>query len=127
MKILNLKHFLSFRQERTLNNLNELVERQKELMPHQVAVASGCTVDEAMGILMLLTVDKMAEAYLLIYHILDDTDPPVPILARRLTDGFPEIPFVCDNCEREITDTNELRYDFLFKIGSTLRFTYLSE
>lgn len=127
MKTLNLKHFPSFKREGILKNLNELVEHQKELMPHQVAVAAGCTLDEAMGILMLLTADEMAEAYLLVYHTTHDNSSQAPIMARKLTEGFPETPFTCDDCGQEINSTHNLRYDFLFKIKEDMQFIYTSE
>ncbi len=55
---------------------------------------------------------NVAHAFLLTYH---DDHPNVPSLTTNITAGFPVTPFICDVCERTITERSQLSYDFLFK------------
>lgn len=120
MKAISLEHFPYFNDDRPLQQLNRLVEIKADLMPHQVAVATGCSLDEAMGILLLLFNSSLVEALLLVYHN-DHLDAP-PILARNILDGPPLLPFTCDICQNEIKHRDELSYDFLFKKASNIQF-----
>ena len=121
METVSLRHFPYFNNDKPLQELNHLVDvHGNNLEAHQVAAATGCRLDEAMGILLLLFNSSLAEAFLLVYHN-DHADGP-PILARRILDGLPPLPFTCDICQGEIENREELSYDFLFKMADSIRF-----
>ena len=87
-------------------------------MPHQIAVATGCDLVDALGILLILQSRSLAEGFLLVYH--DQEEPPS--MVRRLTEGLPRLPLVCDVCGEEIQVQESLSYDFLFEHSKDLEF-----
>lgn len=115
----NLSKFYCFNEGAHLRELNRLVRIHTDLMPHQVAVATGCGLKEAMEVLMLLFHRHLAEVFLLVYH---NDHPDTPAQALNISEGLPSLPFICDLCEEEIRDPNELSYDFLFKISDDIQF-----
>jgi hypothetical protein len=112
---LSLKRFPSIRGENSLQSLNRLVELNELLMPHQVASATGCTLDEAMKLLMFLASIDIVETFLLVYHLNEDTETISPVMMRPLNEGPPKLPFICNKCGQQITNQNELSYDFIFR------------
>jgi hypothetical protein len=120
MEQINLKAFPYFRQLRALTDLNLHVGIHNDFMPHQIAVATGCSLETAMGILLLAFNQSLVDAKLLVYH---NTHPETPwFLAQNIVDGFPNLPLVCSVCDAVIERDEELSYDFLFKPLATLRF-----
>jgi hypothetical protein len=115
MQTINLSNFPCLSKELHLQRLNNLAEIQDNLMPHQVAVATGCSHEEALAVLLLLSKHSLAEALLVVYHNEHLIDSP-PILARSIFEGLPPLPFICDICQQEITSSDELSYDFLFRV-----------
>jgi hypothetical protein len=89
-------------------------------MPHSVANATGCSLKQAMELLLSLSDQYIVEPYLLVYHGTHPGDPP--ILARNMLDGFPSLPFACDLCEEKVNSRDELQYDFLFKKADDIEF-----
>ena len=110
-----------FAERARLERLRELVETHRDLMPHQLAAATGCSLEEAMYLLMLLYDQHQAEPCLLVYHRSSD-HPNVPIDSLRLTQGPPSLPLTCSVCNGEITDPDDLSYDFLFLLRTDLDF-----
>jgi len=92
------------------------------LMPHQIASATGCSLDEAMSLLLHLSTLDIAKAKTLVYHINDNTDPPVSILTRNLNEGPPELPLVCPICGQDIENYEELLFDFIFILNTKPHF-----
>jgi hypothetical protein len=108
-----LRRFRCSDRIRALRELNDLVAVHRELMPHQVAAATGCELELAMEILLTLYDRELAEQLLLVYH---NTHLDAPIKALDITEGPPALPFVCDGCQAEISDPDDLSYDFLFRL-----------
>lgn len=123
MKYLSLKGYRCLNNNESVQALNRLVETRANLMPHEVASATGCDIAEAMSVLMLMYAQSLADAFLLVYHVADETNPPAPFMARSIELGLPEVPLICENCDHEIQRRTELSYDFLFKITNEIRFT----
>lgn len=91
-------------------------------MPHEVASATGCSLEYATGVLFILLAENVAVAKLLVYHVGDPIDPPAPILSRDLADGLPGTPFVCNLCGDEVESSDELLYDLIFELTRQVRF-----
>jgi hypothetical protein len=108
-----------FNEDSHLEKLNRHVRIHTDLMPHQVAAATGCKLEEAMEVLMLLFHLYLAEALLLVYH---NDHPNIPAKALNISEGLPSLPFICDVCEKEISNPDELSYDFLFKKKDDIQF-----
>lgn len=123
MRYLSLRGFHCLNNTESVQALNRLVETRVNLMPHEVADATGCDLAVAMSVLMLLFTQSLADVFLLVYHIADEADPPAPFMVRGIELGLPEVPLICENCDREIQHPAELSYDFLFKIANEIRFT----
>lgn len=122
MEIVSLERFHCFSNEASVLALNRLVEAHSVLMPHQIAVATGCNLDEAMSLLLHLYVLSVASPKTIVYHILDETDPPVSILLRDLKEGPPELPFICPVCNQEVDSYDELNFDFVFILNTKTSF-----
>jgi hypothetical protein len=117
MQSLNLERFPCFNRQETLQAINRLIEFHDSLMAHHLTSASGCSLDEAISLLMYLSSYDLAEPFLLVYHTLDEADPPVAILARKIKEGPPKLPIICVVCGREIENEDELLFDFSFKLN----------
>ena len=122
MRELSLRQFACFSNSQVLQRLNNLLSSRNAVMPHEVASATGCSLREAMAFLLLLYVNSVAEVALLVYDKHDESDPLVPFVSRDITEGIPSLPIVCDVCGREISEPNDLGYDFLFRIVAPVRF-----
>ncbi len=110
--------WIFFNDQASLAKLNRLLSIHENLMPHQLAAATGCNLDEAMQVLMYLFYLRLARLYLLVYHISHSE----PVLKRSIFDGFPELPIICPSCELEIIKEDELEYDFLFSLLDKIEF-----
>lgn len=102
--------------------LNRLVATNPDLMPHQVAAATGCLLKEAMLLLMLLYDRHLVEAFTLVYHIAHPDTPPAQALHMEISDGLPSFPIRCPLCEEEIDSPSEVTYGFLFVLSEDVQF-----
>src|SRR5688572_20352237 len=114
VEVLNLNRFRCFSNSNALLKLNDLAEVYESLMPHQVASATGCELDEAMALLLFLTSMSVVQAKLFVYHITDTSDPAVPIYVSDIAKGPPKLPIICDICGQTIESYDELSFDFVF-------------
>lgn len=64
MEVLSLNRFRCFSNSNNLLKLNDLAEVNESLMPHQVASATGCELDDAMALLLFLTTISVVQAKL---------------------------------------------------------------
>lgn len=91
-------------------------------MPHELAVGASCSLDEAMGILMVITAHSMAEPFILAYHTTCPENNAIPFTAQSIYDGLPTPPIYCDVCDQEVEDKEELVYDFIFNLTPPIQF-----
>lgn len=122
MEVLSLSRFRCFSNSSTLLKLNSLAEIHDSLMPHQVASATGCELNDAMALLLFLSTISVVQAKSFVYHIADTSDPPVPIDVSDITKGPPKLPFVCENCGQTIESYDELSFDFVFLFKKKVKF-----
>jgi hypothetical protein len=115
----DLSNFQCLNDATKLHKLNRYVKNNTELMPHEIAGVLGCNPQEAMGILLFIFSRYLAEGYLLIYH---KEHPSFPITIADFHQGFPRVPFYCDQCDQEILSKDELLYDFMFRLQPNLVF-----
>ncbi len=100
-----------------LDILLRLLQTRSNITPREIAAATGCTLIDSMQVLLVLSEEKLAAPFLLVYH---NQHPNTVIEARGLEEGFPQTPLVCDICDEIIEDGNHLSYDFSFSLSSTL-------
>jgi len=100
--------------------LNNLVAVNKQLMPHVVAAATGCRLEDAMALLIFLYNKSIVDGFILIYHLQHQDS----YFARRLLkNGLPRVDEVfCQVCEENIENESELLYDFEFVINQDVSF-----
>lgn len=110
---INLNNFPYFRDPSNLEKLNRHIRLHPDFMLHQIAIATGCTYEDAMGILMLLYHQELTDVFLVIYHT---SQSDTPILTNRFVDGLPLTPFVNPATDEVIESLNELTYEFLFRL-----------
>ncbi len=121
-EILSIKQFDCFNTLTKVDRLNHLISFHNDLMPHQVAIATGCGVYEAMGLLLYLSSLSLVKPKLLVYHMNDLIDPPNYILSRDAELGFPDLPLICDECGEEIESYDDLRFEFSFILNEKIVF-----
>jgi hypothetical protein len=114
-KEVNLVSFPYFKDSLHLQKLNQHIRLHRDFMTHQIAVATGCSFDDAFGILLLLHFCGLGDMKLLVYH---QEDSSLPMFVRDFSDGPPVPPFVNPINEQEITNTDDLEYDFLLKLST---------
>ncbi len=100
--------FLSAKQRMRLTSLLKTVP--VKLMPHEVAGRTGLERADALAILATLRSRRLCRMKLLIYH---SCVPETPVGAKPYGSGFPRLPWTCPQCECEVTDPDELSYDFM--------------
>jgi hypothetical protein len=122
VEILSLSRFHCFSKSSTLLKLNSLAEIHDSLMPHQVASATGCELDDAMALLLFLSTISVVQAKLFVYHIFDTNDPPVSIYVSDIAKGPPKLPIICENCGQTIESYDELSFDFVFLFKKKVKF-----
>lgn len=111
--VINLISFPYFRKTSAIERLNEHIAQHSDLMPHQLAIATGCSLDDAIGILFLLFDRQFAEALLLVYH---QNFPNVPMDIRKISDGPPLLPTINSLNDEVVEDKGELLFGFMFKL-----------
>ena len=123
MRALNLARFPHLRTQEAVKTLNRMKARNTQLIVHQVAVATGCDIAEAIGMVYLLLFQQGGQAFILTYHNTDPTDPPVHTgPPRPLLEGLPPLPIVCTVCGRKIESAKELSFDLEFRVAEDIVF-----
>lgn len=107
---INLASFQYF-DTKTVVSLNNFVRVNNSLMPHAIAIATGCRVEQALALLFFLYGKNVVEGYILIYH---NAHPDFYFEKSRLQDGLPKRgEFICPVCENTIDDSS-LLFDLEF-------------
>lgn len=94
-------------------------EPGRDAMPHQIAVMLGISYSDALGLLIELEDNHLCEMKLLIYH---SCEPDVPIASMPYGQGFPQLPWLCPNCDNEVDNMKDLRFDFMAKAFQSIQF-----
>jgi hypothetical protein len=110
-------HFLN---KKKIENLNHFVAVNRSLMPHSIAVAVGCSLEEATTILLLLYGRSLVDGFILVYHL---SHLDVYFEKREISEGFsPRKAYSCPVCQLEHTVQDELYFDFEFNPRDELEF-----
>jgi hypothetical protein len=102
--------------------LNRFAKINKSLMPHAIAVAIGCRLEEAMALLLFLYGKSVVNGYLLIYH---NQHPDFYFEKRELKEGLPAKDYYCPVCESNLLSNKDIYFDFEFTQISD--FTFVGE
>jgi hypothetical protein len=122
MRILDIHKLSCFNDPERVKNLNRLIVTNPDLMPHQVAIATGCSIEQAMQVLMLLYDQYLANAFTLIYHKSHPEAPPALALQVDIAEGIPHFPIRCPICDEVIASSSDVTYGFLFVLKEKVRF-----
>lgn len=125
MRRLQAPPFPCLSNPKALEAVNRLLAIHSSLALSQVTSVTQCPSTQAMGILLYLEGKGVIESRLLVFHVLDDADPPVPIMGRSLRSGPPTLPFACEQCDRTIDDLSEIRYEYEFRVLDLIELTGL--
>jgi hypothetical protein len=119
MLTINLNNF-RFLSRNKIEDLNHFVAVNKSLMPHAIAVAVGCSVEEATTILLYLYGKDLVDGYILVYHV---SHLENYFEKRRIAEGFLlKKDFVCPVCELLHDNLEELFYDLEFRLRDEIEF-----
>ena len=89
-------------------------------MPHAIAIATGCRLEEAMTILLFLYGKSLVDGFILVYHAshLDNY-----FEKRKMSEGLSlRKAYPCPVCELPHTKQDELYFDFEFIPRDELEF-----
>lgn len=101
---------LDFLSNQQKAELKKHIQVSQTAMPHQLAVLLGIEYYKALAILTLLETEAVCELKLLIYH---RCEPDVPVGAIPYGKGFPDLPWICPNCESSVENYDELSFDIM--------------
>ncbi len=101
--------------EKRLKSLNEISSIHTTLSPGLLMSSTGCDLENAFYILLLLFEEHLAEGYFLIYP---HTDPDYAIQRRHFSTGLPATPFSYqdDDGEKVVNAPDEFFYSFEFDL-----------
>lgn len=120
MALVDIGNLSSFFDDRKIQLLEEFININDSLMPHSIAVATGCKYDEALSFLLFLYGKELADGFLLIYHQLHQD-----VLVDRLpiSEGLPQNGSIeCPICEDNIDIESELLFDLEFILTDDVKF-----
>ena len=120
MAQVNLSGMRCFQDGSALQTLNRLVVTHSTLTPQQVAQSTGCDLNSAMAVLVLLYDRGLADGFLEVYHQRHPDGPPIRRI--RIEEGPPPVPFECEVCEGQVSSVGELYFDLLFRPISDVQF-----
>ncbi|MCB2167588.1 MAG: hypothetical protein KQI78_08005 [Deltaproteobacteria bacterium] len=114
MEQLNIEWF-PFLSDKEFDKLDILMKTfPNDLMPHQIAVSLGVDVIKALAVIHILSEKYQSNMLLLIYHKCDISKI---VYARQLNSGFPELPWVCSDCDEEVNSYSDLNFDIMIKFS----------
>ena len=90
--------------------------RGEGLMPHDMANRLGVHRPPVMAMIIVLGRQALVKRRYCIYHRCSEA----PVAYRDFEDGFQPTPWVCPECDDEITSPTELRYDLLCLVPEQL-------
>ncbi|MCP4423424.1 MAG: hypothetical protein GY803_02930 [Chloroflexi bacterium] len=117
----NLSNFPYFSNPQYLEELNRHIKLHDDFMPHQISGAIGCSLKDALGILILLYFMALGELYLLVYH---QDNLEVYIEKRKFSEGHPKIPFVNPLTDLTVNSLSELEYDIQFDLNDDVEIEF---
>lgn len=116
MKIIQISKFKYFSTEKNFSRLKDIFSRHRMVEPYQLAVATGCSLEEATAILLYLFQKDIGKIYILVFHNVHLDKPHIE--KRSLESGYPKLPILCDICDEQISDEEELSYDLSFEFST---------
>ena len=109
--------FLSSDQKAKLSK--HFTDPDKTATAHQLAALLDLNYARALEILVILEAEKLCQNQLLIYH---QCKPNVPVAAIPYGEGFPNLPWSCPACEKEVKNYDELFFDILAQAKDSIEF-----
>lgn len=107
---LNIDWF-PFLSQKQMEKLKEFIEKEpKDFMAHQLANILGTDWGKGISVITVLNTKELVDIKLLIYH---QCDPGTPVDAYPLNEGFPHLPWYCEDCDTEVENYSELDFDLL--------------
>lgn len=100
--------FLSDHQKAKLSK--HFMSASTTAMPHQLAAWLGIEYSDALTLLADLEAKGVCEMKLLIYH---NCEPDVPVGVIPYGIGFPDLPWICPQCESIVESYDELSFDLM--------------
>ena len=92
-----------------------------DFMVHQLAIATGCKLEEALSICFLLYHHNQAEIYIL--YSRDDLAIN-PFWKSKLSEGYPSLPLYSVDNDVEIESLDGVKYDFWLVLNQTNNFLF---
>ncbi len=110
-----------FRDRERIGRLISYVEVNDSLMPHSIAAATGCSLEEALTLLLMLYGKYLVDGYVLVYH---SAHPDFPIDRRPIGEGLPpQESYTCPVCEMTELGSSEMLFDLEFRLIKQVEFT----
>jgi hypothetical protein len=121
VEYLDLSRFPCLGTPEAVAAVNQLFERRRENMMHEIATATGCKLEEVAGMFYLLYSRDAAIAFILVYHK-QHNDLPVYSHRIPMEKGIPDMPLRCNVCDEEIETLDDLTFDLQFQLVKDIEF-----
>jgi hypothetical protein len=118
--MINLSKVPYFSNPKRLNRLKDFLSRRDDFMVHELAVATGCSLDDALKVCILIWHFRVAEIYVLLNRLDLSSNP---IYTAKLSDGPPALPFYSEDNDVEIESLDNVSYEFHFVLFADADFT----
>ena len=100
--------FITHEQKEILNA--RFAESNAKVMPHELSGPLSISYSQAISVLTALQALGFAQNYIVVYH---SCEPDLPISYTKFEDGFPALPWVCENCQEEVENFEELSFGIM--------------
>lgn len=108
--------FLSPEQKSKLNS--KFRHPRGGIMPRELAISLGIKLTQADDILADLRLRGLCDNHLLIYHVCSEA----PVGSRPFDIGYPPLPWVCSECERNVENYDEMSFDLMVLVKEPIEF-----
>ena len=109
--MINMNKVPYFSNPKRLRRLKEFLSVRDDFMVHELAVATGCSFQEALSVCVLLWHFQVAEIYILL-SLPDLSD--ITLYQGKLSDGPPKLPFYNEDYDIQIDNLSDMTYEFQF-------------
>ncbi len=95
--------------------LNHAFDELDELQTHVLSSQTGIDSDVILGLLMYMLAVDLCDMVIYTYHhgLYDD----LPHISESpFLDGYPKLPWYCDECEEEVESYDELEFDYVARL-----------
>lgn len=90
-----------------------------KIMPHEISNLLAISKVDAIAILSALQANDLSKNYIVLYH---NCEPDYPVEYIPFENGFPSIPWTCENCQNDVFDIGEISFGLIAITKTSIQF-----